>query len=90
MVITGNAATSNARDGLTVGAGSVVSGNTVSQNGVDGPAVGIRANDGGSRVEGQSTNGNGILALSTDVVVRNTTGGNTPNYISYATRPSGS
>jgi hypothetical protein len=80
MLVTGCTATENALDGINVADDSILTGNSANANGVDSAAAGIHTTGGGSRVEGNHVRDNkglGIFALSTDVIARNTAGGNT-------------
>lgn len=84
-VIKDNSSKGNRLHGIEVSGDSVVSGNHVSNNGGGGSptAAGIRLNGSGSRVEGNHVRdnaGSGIVASASDVVIRNTAGGNTNNY----------
>lgn len=72
-------ATQNRQDGITVAGESVVAENRASENGRGGAAAGIRTSGSGSRLEGnhvRDNTGTGILASTSDVIIRNTAGNN--------------
>jgi hypothetical protein len=76
-------ANDNQSDGIRVGGDSIVRECHASHNGKGGSAAGIRTLGAGSRIDGNQVRdnvGTGILAGSSDVVIRNSAGGNTTQY----------